>query len=105
MKNILTFLLLFSLLTSCGFSTQKGKYIGVLVDVSYSGLIFKSCELMFKTSQESSKFEESSISIASEKDCDAIAEKMGQKFIVEYQNSLLNPFIETNYLIKSLKNL
>jgi len=101
---MLSKLLLFLLLTSCGFSTQRGSYIGVLVDVSYSGLIFKSCELMFKTSEQASKFEESSL-VTSEKNCELIANKMGQKFIVEYQNSLFNFSIETKYLIKKLRTL
>lgn len=70
----------------------------------YSGLIFKSCELMFKTSEQASKFEESSL-ITNEKNCELIADKMGKKFIVKYQNSLFNYFIETDYLIKNLENI
>lgn len=97
------FLMILSLVTlaSCGMSTEKGSYVGVLFDVSYSGIIFKSCELEFKTSEQSSKSERSSMR-SSEDECGALEALVGKRFKVSYANSIFDPTIGSNYIATSL---
>lgn len=89
-------------LASCGISTEKGSYTGILYDVSYSGIIFKSCELMFKTSEQSSAGERSSMRI-SESECGLLENSVGKRFKVSYTDSIFDPTISTQYLTTSLK--
>jgi hypothetical protein len=96
-------LILTSLLVvaSCGMSTEKGSYSGVLIDVSYSGLFMKSCELQFKTSDQSSTSEKASMK-NTEKQCVELEASVGKKTKVSYANSLWNPSIDSTYIIKEL---
>lgn len=91
-----------AILASCGMSTEKGTYTGVLFDVSYTGLFFKSCELEFKTSEQSSKSEKSSV-LNSERECEELESAVGKKFKVSYANSMFNPRISTSYIATTLK--
>jgi hypothetical protein len=71
-------------LSSCGtFTTGDGTFDGTLVDVSWEGLMFKSCEASFQYGQQSS-----SISKGSSRDkkmCDRLSEYIGKRIKVKYQ--------------------
>jgi hypothetical protein len=88
------------LLISCGMSTQKGTYTGVIQDVQFGGLMFNSCEITFKTSLESSQ--QQAASSRSEALCLELEKNIGAEVNVKYKNSLFNPLIDSNYIIESV---
>lgn len=87
--------------TSCGMSSKVGKYSGILIDVSYSGVVFKSCELAFKTDLQASNSNHASM-IISEQECLNLNYKLGKKHVITYKNSILNFKINTGFIITSM---
>lgn len=71
-------------LTACGtFTTGEGSFSGRLVDASWEGLIFKSCEVQFQYGEQSS-----SISNGSTRNKDLCAElalNIGKSIVVKYK--------------------
>lgn len=78
------YLIALLLLSGCGvFTTGEGVFEGRLVDVSWEGLLFKSCEVDFQFGENSSK-----ISRGSTKDkalCDKLQSEVGTTVKVNYK--------------------
>lgn len=78
------YLLLILSLTGCGiFTTGEGEFKGQLVDVSWEGLLFKSCEVGFQFGENSSKA--SSASSRSKDLCDDLKSKIGNSVKIKYK--------------------
>lgn len=99
MKKLIILLAIF--LNSCGmFTTGQGVFNGTLVDVSWEGLIFDSCEMQFQFGQQSS-----SISKASSRNknlCDEMQKQVGKQVEVKYK-TWVHPCclrMDTNYEIE-----
>lgn len=95
MKNLLISLMCLVSFVSC--SRGSGVYAGQVMDASWEGWFFKSCEVTWKTNEQSSTVETSS---STDKElCDKLQENLGKKYKVRYKHHI--PFIKvsTPYII------
>lgn len=85
MKRTIALIVITQAIMGCGlFTTGKGTFTGRLVDVSWEGLIFKSCEVSISRGEQGSQMAEgSSLDPAL---CAELVEKSGQTVTVKYQS-------------------
>jgi hypothetical protein len=97
------------LLSACGagIGTGNGVYSGKLVDVSWEGLFFKSCEIRQQTGYIAGPNGGGSEERASSYDkalCDQLAGMVGKDVKIRYSERFFSgPSLGTGYLIESIE--
>lgn len=90
------YLLLSLILSGC--VTGEGSFTGKLVDVTWSGLIFKSCEIR---QQAGVVLDEASSTDKAM--CDLLKTKVGQDVAIKYETQIFAFFTETPHIITEAK--
>jgi len=78
------FVIVLLILSACGMKTGSGVFNGRLVDVSYGGLLFDTCELTFQLGEQSSSV--SNCSSLSEDYCKKMQPYVGKVIQVDYDS-------------------
>lgn len=101
MKKLYLVLVLALLAQGC--SRGSGTYVGQVVDASWEGWIFKSCEVEWKTSDQSSTVQVSSSH--SKELCDRLQDQLGKKFKVRYTHRAPKFTAGSFYIIDSIQEV
>jgi hypothetical protein len=86
-------------LGSC--SRGSGVYRGVATDISWEGWWINSCEVVLKTSDQSSHRE--FISSTSKDECDELQDHMGKPMTIKYRHQFPSWTTDSYYLIEEVK--
>lgn len=94
-------LILLALLVSC--SRGSGTYTGQSLDVGWEGYFFDTCELSFRSSEQSSTSQYAS---SFDKNlCDELQSNIGKKYVVKWKHKFPSFTTDSNYIIESIKEV